>query len=140
MHFTNPGLSILELATDPVGSGHLSVLKYLPGLGTLLDTAEYTIAFPSPDSLTEAKENHPQLGDDVEYVVFDPEKSLESQDLRNRRFDVIIAFDFGNTIEHLDVALRNDKTLLKEDGNLCMMNISSPGLYLSMLSGSRRSE
>ncbi len=72
----------------------------------------------------------------VEYVVFDSEKSLETQELQDQKFDVVLAFDLANAMKHPDVALRNARSLLKEGGDICVIDISKPGLYLSMLTGS----
>ena len=80
--------------------------------------------------------DHSDVYNGVEHVVFDSDKSLETQDLQDQKFDVVLAFDLANTAKHPDIALRNARNLLKEGGDICVLDISKPGLYLSMLTGS----
>lgn len=56
--------------------------------------------------------------------------------MQDQKFDVILAFDLANATRNPDIALRNAKNLLKEGGDICVLDISKPGLYLSMLTGS----
>ena len=86
--------------------------------------------------MVEARGDPSDVNSGVEYVVFDSDESLETQEFRSQKFDVVLAFDLANTTKHPDTALRNARNLLKEGGDICVLDISKPGLYLSMLTGS----
>ena len=111
-------------------------MKHLPGLEALLETAQYTVACPNGNTLAEARSDSSDVNSGVEYVVFDSGKSLETQELQDQKFDVVLAFDLANATRNPDIALRNARNLLKEGGDICVLDISKPGLYLSMLTGS----
>ncbi len=117
-------------------TGSSSLLKHLPGVEALLETAQYTVAYPNGDTLVEARGDPSGVISGVEYVVFDSDKNLETQELQDQKFDVLLAFDLANATKHPDIALRNARNLLKEGGDICVLDISKPGLYLSMLTGS----
>ena len=129
-------MSILELSTNSAGIGSSSLLKYLPGLEALLETAQYTVACPNGNTLVKARDHSSDINSGVEYVVFDSDKSFETQELQDQKFDVILAFDLANATKHPDITLRNARNLLKEGGDICVLDVSKPGLYLSMLTGS----
>ena len=116
--------------------GSSTLLKHLSGVETLLETAQYTVACPNRNALADAKERFSDVNNGVDFVVLDSEKSLETQELQNQKFDVVIAFDLANSSKHPDIALANASNLLKEDGAICVLDISNPGLYLSLLTGS----
>ena len=86
--------------------------------------------------MVDARGDPSNVNSGVEYVVFDSDKSLETQELQDQKFDIVLAFDLTNATEHPDIALRNARNLLKEGGDICVLDISKPGLYLSMLTGS----
>ena len=85
--------------------------------------------------MVEARGDPSDVNSGVEYVVFDSDKSLETQELQDQKFDVVIAFDLASATKNPDTALRNARNLLKDGGDICLLDISKPGLYLSMLTG-----
>ena len=86
--------------------------------------------------MVEARGDPSDVNSGVEYVVFGSDKTLETQELQDQKFDVVLAFDLANATKHPDIALTNARSLLKEGGDICVLDISKPGLYLSMLTGS----
>ena len=76
------------------------------------------------------------VNSEVEYVVFDADKISGIQELRDRKFDVVLAFDLANATKHPDIVLRDARNLLKEGGDICALDIGKLGSYLSMLTES----
>lgn len=81
----------------------------------------------------DAKERLSSSKETVKYATFDIGQNLENQELKDHKFDVIVAFHITGMSEHLDVALSNAKKLLKGGGQLCLVEITNPGIRLSML-------
>ncbi|KAL8696122.1 MAG: hypothetical protein Q9224_002961, partial [Gallowayella concinna] len=133
LHFTNPQLSILEVGSQLGVASPLSLLKGLPGMKTVLDTSTYTVSCQTADSMTKAQEQLSSFGEAVNFAVLDISQSLENQDLKDEKFDVVLAFNLASTADHPDVAFRNTRKLLKEGGEVCFVEITKPGLYFQML-------
>ncbi|KAL6719039.1 hypothetical protein ACLMJK_003274 [Lecanora helva] len=128
LHFTNPQLSILEIQSES-----MSLLKHLPDIEAVLETAQCTVACPSDESLADSGSGLAHLGKGVEYVVLDSTRSLGIPELQDRKFDVVLASSLEIAPKDFDMVLRNARALLENEGNVCIMEVNRPGLYLSAL-------
>ena len=109
-------------------------MKHLLDLGEVLETCHYTLAHEHDEAAATARNLLSDFGDSVGHAVFDPNKPLETQELKDQKFDIVIAFDFANSTANPDVALDNFKKVLNEGGEILAVEVTNPGLYLSMLS------
>ena len=96
-------------------------------LGAILATAEYTVSCHDVDAMMNTQERLSSYGEDVKYAVFDIDRNPETQELRDRKFDVIIAFNISNAVEHPDFALSNARKSLKEGGEVLLVEITNAG-------------
>ena len=68
----------------------------------------------------------------IKYAVFDISKAPETQELKDCTFDVVIAFNLAGTTEHPEVALRNARKMLKDGGEICLIEVVDPEGYRSL--------
>lgn len=133
LYHTNPKMSILEAGSGNVDFAPMVLLNRMPKLQEVLKTAEYTISCPRADAVARAQEKLSIANEVVKFAVFDVEMAPESQEVRDRKFDVVIAFNITGSVANPELALSNTKNLLNEGGRLYLIEMSRPGLYLSVL-------
>lgn len=106
----------------------------------ILATAEYTISCENEEAMKNMKDRLSHLKGAVKYAVLDIVNDSNTQKLSDAKFDVIMTFNTSSTFDQLDVALSNAKKLLKEGGEICLIEITNPDLRLSMLASSAASK
>lgn len=119
-----------------MGSGDTAstlLLTQMRDLSAVLATAEYTVSCQSGNAMVHTKERLSSYNEAVKYAVFDIGQNPENQELKNSKFDVLIAFNVSGTVEHPDLALSNARKLLKDGGELLLVEITNPGICLSLL-------
>ncbi|KAI4250707.1 MAG: hypothetical protein LQ352_005293 [Teloschistes flavicans] len=87
------------------------------------------------DSVTRAQEQLVSFGEAVKFAAAD-----DKQGWKDEKFDLVLSFNLTSTAIDPDIAIRNARQLLKEGGEVCLVEITRPGLYFQMLDKSQRSE
>jgi hypothetical protein len=96
-----------------------------------LETAEYTLACHDDTAVAAVKERLSYFKDNVKYATFTPGQSLENQPLKDKKFDIVLAFNVSGR-QNIDFALSNAKFLLNAGGELCLVEITNSALQLAM--------
>lgn len=109
------------------------ILPELKGIQSILKTAEYTMSCQGSATVKYAEGRLSSFKDGAKYQILETNGELASQELQDRKFDVIIAFNISATALDPDVTLINAKKLLKEGGEICLVEVTNPGIYLSLL-------
>ena len=104
----------------------------MDNLEAILATAEYTISCHKGDAMMGAQERLSSYGEEVKYAVFDINQNPETQELGDRKFDIIVAVNISNAVKHLDPALSNARKLLKESGEVLLVEITSSGSFATL--------
>ena len=99
----------------------------MDNIEAILATAEYTVSCCNDNALISVQEHLSSFEEDVKYELFDFSQHPETQQLRDRKFDVVIAFNISNAVGHPDFALTNARKLLKEGGEILLVEITKPG-------------
>lgn len=130
-----PGLSILEIDSQLGDASPFPLLKGLHSMRSVLETSTYTVLCQTADSVTRAQEQLVSFGEAVKFAAAD-----DKQGWKDEKFDLVLSFNLTSTAIDPDIAIRNARQLLKEGGEVCLVEITRPGLYFQMLDKSQRSE
>lgn len=119
-----------------MGSGDSAPMLILPelkGLENILKTAEYTVTCQNSAAVKDVEERLSSFKEGVKCDVLEIDGDLATRGFQDRRFDVIVAINISATARDPDVALINTKKLLKQGGEICLVEVTNPGIYLSLL-------
>lgn len=126
-------MSILEMGTGLVDDAPSVLLNRMQDLKDIFATAEYTISYPNGDAVMRAQKQLSIANDIVKFAVLDIEMTPETQEVKEQKYDVVIVFNITGSVAHPEVALGNARKLLKDGGQICLIELSNPGLYYSVL-------
>ena len=133
LHFVNPDLSVLEIGSQRGDAAPVSLLKGLSNMESFLDTASWTVACQTGDAMTKTQEQLSSFGEAVKHATLDVCQGLDNQELKDEKFDLVLAFNLAGTAEHPVAAFRNTRKLLKDGGEACFVEINKPGSYFQLL-------
>jgi 2-polyprenyl-3-methyl-5-hydroxy-6-metoxy-1,4-benzoquinol methylase len=106
----------------------------LESIQGVLKTGDYTISCSNGDTNSKVEKRISSLDGNVKFGVLEIDQDLEAQqEMKDRKFDVIVAFNITYGAQRPDVALSNVKKLLKPGGVACFIEVINPGPRLSML-------
>ncbi|KAL2831410.1 hypothetical protein BDW59DRAFT_182083 [Aspergillus cavernicola] len=119
---TKPESSILEVTE--AGQPLLSDLS-AANIGSLLD---YTVASSNEDWLKKAEEGFKSSNLQLKFVLVDSDKPVQSQDLANASFDIVVASLPEEGSEDIGAVLQQVTRLLKPSGRVCLVEQLPVGL------------
>ena len=108
------------------------VFPSLEGINGLLETTEYTFADQNADTSKATAESLSAWKDRITFKPLDIQQDLSKQELKDARFDVIVASMVGFAKDPSS-ALENMKKLLKPEGKICLIDIANSELRTSLV-------
>jgi ubiquinone/menaquinone biosynthesis C-methylase UbiE len=115
----------------------MMLLPEQESIRNLLKTGEYTISSPDENCKAEIDKLLVPLKENVKRRVLKIDENLETQDMQDQQFDIIVLYDIVNNVQYPEVAIINVKKLLKPGGVICFVEVINPGSRLSMLGCSK---
>ena len=110
----------------------MPIFPSLEGIDSLLDTADYTFTAQNANSINNVTESLTTWKDRIRFKTLDLEQDTSVQDLKDSRFDVVIASMVGFA-SNSSITLERMKKMLKPDGKLCLIEVANSELRASMM-------
>ena len=133
MAHTNPDISILELGTTTGLAAPSIIASTAKEQNGISQTFEYVFSCPNEDALKKAEEQLITCKNRVHIKLLDPEKDLSGQGFQSGTFDIVIISDPLGAAQDADRTLAISRKLLKTGGKLCLVNVTHPGMALSLV-------
>lgn len=133
MAHTNPDVSILELGTSTGAAAPSIISSAAEEPDSLPQTFEYVFSSPTDDTLKIAEDQLAPWKDRIKFKKFSVEKDSSSQGFENGTLDVVIISTPVGVAHHAERTLATVRKLLKPGGKLCLMNVTNPGMRLSLV-------
>ena len=133
----NPGMRILEIGAG-TGSATVPILKAISSLGGQLgipQLSQYTFTDISAGFFEKAKELLRPWLEVLEFQKLDIEQPSIEQGFEDCVFDVVIACNVLHATKSISNTLRNVRRLLKPDGRLCLIEVTKPSVFASLIFG-----
>lgn len=137
LQFKNPNLRILEIGAG-TASTSMPILEALYSNNTVSGKARresYTFTDISTGFFQNAEKKLDKFQESLEFKRLDIEISPQEQGFELGSYDLIIASNVLHATREINKTLKNVRSLLKSNGQLALMEITSPKVHFGIIFG-----
>jgi ubiquinone/menaquinone biosynthesis C-methylase UbiE len=126
----NPTMKVLEIGAGSGGTTLALFRKLTVRQGLSYDFTDISAGF-----FIKAKELLSEWTSSINYKKLDIETDPVEQGFEEAKYDLVIASNVLHATKHMETTLKNTRKLLKPGGQLMLLEVTTPPVYLHLVFG-----